>query len=1119
MTEQVRDHAQRARAISPAESFIVQAPAGSGKTELLIRRYLRLLATVDEPEEILAITFTLKAAAEMRGRVLSALEQARIGAEPADESARLTQELAAAALRRDGQRGWELAENPVRLRIQTIDALCARLTRQMPVLSRLGAQPETVEDARPHYLAAAAATLAELEEGNGWSDAIAVLLGYLDNDLPKIRDLIAELLARRDQWLAHVSSPDRRALEAALARLVESTLAAARAAIPGTAGAELAALLRYAAENSGASGQPRDLPPAHADDLPAWQAVAAFLLTGNGDWRKVATSKLGFPGKGSGPGAADRAAWKERYAALLASLSGEEILRRRLIEVRDLPPPRYADADWRVVEALCRLLTFADAQLTVQFAEHNRIDFTGITRAAIAALGADDAPTDLALNLDFAIRHVLVDEFQDISAQQYRLLERLTAGWTAGDARTLFLVGDPMQSIYGFREAEVGLFLDTWQRGRLGQVALAQLEITVNLRSSRGLVEWVNDTFRQILPAAPDPARGAVHHAPADPYHDGGADAAVTVHALHAGSAQEEGEAALVAEIVRAAAGPGRTVAVLVRNRPALEAIVPRLKREGLRFRAVEIESLGQRPAIQDLLALTRALCHAADHVAWFALLRAPWCGLTLDDLLALSGDRGPLTLWECLHAPDRLARLSAPGRAAAERVRAVLAGIFLERGRRRFRRWVESAWLRLGGPATVAGETDLDNVRACFDLLDELDAAGDPENVDQLTRHVAELYAAADTGAGDALQIMTIHKAKGLEFDVVIVPGLERLSRRDPPKLLRWAQRVGADGGRDLLLAPIRESGAETSPIYEFLKSLEDEKQAHEEARLLYVAATRARQHLHLVGAARMSEDGTPAAPHPRSLLSRLWPAVHGEFMRTFAGGVEDAGAGSPAVQTQRGLRRLPADWVMPEPEAAPARFPPPLVQAPPPGTDIEFEWAGRTIQHVGTAFHQCVRLLAGEPDPARARSLRRIHETLLRDLGVPAPELPAAADDVETALLNLIDDARGRWLLDPAHAEAREEYSLSGLHQGQLVSVVLDRTFVAEDGTRWIVDYKTSRHEGPDLDAFLDREQSRYREQLERYAALMRGMDERPIRLGLYFPLLRGWREWAPEHAGTAG
>ncbi|HEY7840511.1 MAG TPA: 3'-5' exonuclease, partial [Gammaproteobacteria bacterium] len=845
--------------------------------------------------------------------------------------------------------------------------------------------------------------------------------------------------------------------------------------------------------------------------LPDWQAIADFLLTQKAEWRKTATAELGIPAAGRGPGAKERKAWKDRYAALLAGLSDRDDLRRGLAEVRGLPPRAYSDGDWRVVEALCRLLTLADAQLTVQFAEHNRIDFTGITRAAIAALGTDDAPTDLALSLDFAIRHVLVDEFQDISAQQYRLIERLTAGWTPGDRRTLFLVGDPMQSIYGFREAEVGLFLETWRRGRLGQVTLNPLGITVNFRSRRGIVDWVNDTFRQVLPPRSDAPRGAVEYAPAVPFHDI-AGGIVRVHALAAGPGSVAAEAALVAGIIRdsVAAGSARRIAVLVRNRSALEAIVPRLKREGLRFRAVEIEALGHRPAIQDLLALTRALCHAADHVAWFAVLRAPWCGLTLDDLLALAEDRGHLTLWECLHAPERLARMSTAGRRAAERIRGVFAGAFAERGRRRFRRWVESAWLRLGGPAALAEETDIENVRACFDLLDQLDAAGDPENVDRLVRHAGELYAAPDTGAGEELQIMTIHKAKGLEFDVVIVPGLERQRRQDPPALLRWAQRVRADGGRDLLLAPIRESGTAVSPIYDCLKSLDREKQAHEEGRLLYVAATRAKLELHLVGAVDVDSDGAPAEPDARSLLSRLWPAVRKGFAAGLVRAPRLAAEEGSAPEPSGKLRRLSAGWIAPRPEAG-VRVPRPLIQAPPPGTDIEFEWAGRTIQHVGTAFHRCVRLLGGDHDAAHIRSLRPIHGAMLRDLGVPAAEVPAAADDVEIALLNLVGDARGCWLLDPAHAEAREEYSLSGLHHGQLVSVVLDRTFVAEGGTRWIVDYKTSRHEGPDLDAFLDREQSRYREQLERYAALMRGMDARPIRLGLYFPLLKSWREWA--------
>src|SRR5690606_4067103 len=149
------DHEARTRALEPGESFIVQAPAGSGKTELLTQRYLRLLATVNDPEEVIAITFTRKAAAEMQARILRALEQARSAPEPPGGFSRATWRLAAGALERDRERRWDLSDNPRRLRIHTIDSLCARLTRQMPVLSRLGAQPETVEDAMHLYRAAA----------------------------------------------------------------------------------------------------------------------------------------------------------------------------------------------------------------------------------------------------------------------------------------------------------------------------------------------------------------------------------------------------------------------------------------------------------------------------------------------------------------------------------------------------------------------------------------------------------------------------------------------------------------------------------------------------------------------------------------------------------------------------------------------------------------------------------------------------------------------------------------------------------------------------------------------------------------------------------------------------
>src|SRR3990172_11006018 len=214
------DLEERNRALDPSRSVIVQAPAGSGKTELLIQRYLALLATVDAPEEIVAVTFTRKAAGEMRHRVLAALAAtARPETPPAGAHEARTIELARAARARDGERGWQLARNPTRLRVQTIDALCASLTRQMPLLSRFGAAPEIVERAEHLYREAARAAIALVESQQDVATSVERLLAHLDNDVGRLEGLLADMLARRDHWVRHWGKLDRRSLQAALPRL------------------------------------------------------------------------------------------------------------------------------------------------------------------------------------------------------------------------------------------------------------------------------------------------------------------------------------------------------------------------------------------------------------------------------------------------------------------------------------------------------------------------------------------------------------------------------------------------------------------------------------------------------------------------------------------------------------------------------------------------------------------------------------------------------------------------------------------------------------------------------------------------------------------------------------
>jgi len=1105
----IPDLKARQRALEPARSFIVQAPAGSGKTELLIQRYLRLLASVEHPEEILAITFTRKAAGEMRERVLAALADSRAAKAPESEHERTTLVLAAAALERDAAGGWALTENPARLRIQTMDSLCAALTRQMPVLSRFGSQPESIEDADELYLEAARATVALVESDEDVAQDVERLLTHLDNDVARIEALLADMLRRRDHWLRHVPRTERAELEAALQRVRRAALARVRERLSAELRAEWEAVAGYALANL-EKGKLNDT-------IEAWGQLARVLLTAEGAWRRRLTKAEGFPaGKPGEP-------WKERAAALLDALKIHEAFRIALAEMRELPPETYSEGQWELLGTITRLLPRAVGQLKLVFQARGQADFTEVAQGALLALGGPEAPSDLALALDYRIRHLLVDEFQDTSISQYELIGRLTAGWEAGDGRTVFAVGDPMQSIYRFREAEVGLFLRARAAGIAG-VALEPISLAANFRSQAGIVDWVNATFLEVMPEREDIATGSVPYTRSEPTREALPGDAVSVHPFFNGDLA--GEASAVTRIIERARreDPDGKVAILVRNRGHLREIVPALKEAGLRFRAIEIEALGHRPVVQDLLALTRALSHPADRLAWLASLRAPWCGLTLADLDALAGDGARQTVWELMNDEARVAALSADGRARLSRVRAVFGAAIEERSRGSLRERVAGAWFALAGPACVEDATDLEDAEIYFDYLGSHEEAGEVADMAAFEEGLAELYALPDLLADDRLQIMTIHKAKGLEFDTVIVPGLGRAPRSEDARLFLWMEqpRGEGNGAADLLLAPIHETGADQDPIYRWLRKIEAEKEELEAGRQLYVAATRARRRLHLLGDTgfRVDEAGVPQlrAPGERALLRQLWPLVEPLYaqaaQRLVESGAATADDRDAPVLIDQSLRRIASGWQLP---AAPPR----AVWTAPPETaraadEIEFSWVGETARRVGSVVHRWLQRMAEDGlerwDAKRVRTLEKTIADELIASGLAADAVKDAAARVAAILAQTLSAERGGWLLS-ARTAAQSELRLTGVADNGVVNIVMDRTFVDDDGVRWIVDYKTGGHEGADIDAFLDREQERYCPQLERYAALMRALDDRPIRLGLYFPLLNGWREWTPS------
>lgn len=1114
------DAANRIAAINPRQSFIIEAPAGAGKTELLTQRFLALLATVNDPEEIIALTFTNKAAAEMRHRVVSSLKRAAAGVAPTEAHKFITYELGKEVLRRDAEREWHLLEHAGRLQITTLDALCGKLARQMPLLSRLGSQPAIVTDPEPHYARAVQATLQAVEGDNWQAESIARVISYLGGDTQRFQSLMKAMLASRDQWLRHTRTGiDLTAAEDVLTALISPDLRRLFDVVPYFLQQELMPIARHAASlalTAQANGKELGKAELHVtalenwdtfleadpQDLTRWRGLAELLVTQEGKLRSRLPSIPGFSASVQG----------KKLKTLLAE-NFSEMAAPVLHRVRELPSPAYTQNESRLIEDLLEVLQVAVGHLWLSFKAAGEVDFTEMAQNALLALGGEDAPSDLQLQLDYRISHLLVDEFQDTSPTQVELLRKLTAEWSHQDGRTLFLVGDPMQSIYRFRKADVGLFLKIKQNG-LGNIPLHARNLYRNNRSHEELVDWGNQVFAGVFSGCNDFHRGAVRFSPAKATKGPHPHAGVTWHPIIdtaddvSDSENEEMETAAeqearaVIDIVRRsqAENPQGTIAILVRARSHLSALIGALRKHEpvLMFQAVEIEELADRQVIQDLLSLTHALLHRGDRTHWLAILRAPWCGLLLEDMHRLVADDHRSTVWALMHQESRVQTLSADGQVRLAHVRDVLTEAIAHQGRQRIRRWVEGTWQNLGGPLCLTSEADLLDAQAFFEVVDRLDGNG-ALDLHRLAVEVSKMYAAPNPNASPKLQIMTIHKSKGLEFDTVILPGLHRKPPSEDRKLLLWDEVLDSNGQEQLVVAPMPTTthGAKISEPCKFdlLQQFETERALNELQRVLYVAITRAKRTLHLLGCTKVDFKQNPASlkpPAKGSLLSLLWHVGESEFAETYQQMLEHE---ESITKISNEIQKLiPAEFnhllvrlAHPKrPQAQNDLQGSPQNTEPTPLFDMENydevadmdQWSA----DVGTLIHRYLEIIARDGldgwSVERVQSLHCVMERWLSQKGHSLEKAHSGATKVVEHMSTTLMSDRGRWLLGP-HEDAGCEVAFTTVENGEFRGHIIDRMFV-ENGVRWIVDYKTTSQE------VTDQQLVTYGEQLNRYRKL---------------------------------
>lgn len=1123
------------------QSFIVEAPAGAGKTELLTQRYLKLLAVVNEPEEIVALTFSNKATAEMRNRILHSLESAQLQTIETAPHKQVTRKLAISALNRSHELGWHLLTQPARLRIMTIDALCSSLARQMPLLSRFGGQPMVSDHAEAHYVEAARRAMAGVLQENTADGVVATALRYMDNNAAKLGDLIAKMLAKRDQWLPQVGTHTQLNndgiavhIEDALQHLIEQDLQIAVDIFTPAIQANLIPTAHFAAQHLDTHHAMNvllnwDLPlEASMMDLPLWQAVAELLLTKDGNLRKRLTVAEGFPAGDAQNTKEEKAFFKQQKEDFF-ELTAQYPLLEKLALVRKLPDIAKIADNADTILAISKLLQVATAHLWGVFQGANEVDFVEIAQCARLALGGADSTqsvTDLALKLDYQIKHLLIDEFQDTSPTQKRLIEQLIQGWDSGDGRTLFCVGDPMQSIYRFRKADVSLFLQASTDG-IGQLPLAPLRLSRNNRSQPAVIEWINQAFSNVFPMFDNMAAGAISYRAFIATKPAIADEGVTVHPIiyQADSESDSAkavEARYVAELIQQEKknNNAHKIAVLVRSRGHLRNLVSEIRRNHptLTFQAVEIEELRNRQTVQDVLSLTYALLHRADRVHWLSILRAPWCGLMLEDLHKLCANNQHATIWQLMQDNVRLATLSADGQTRLHHVKAVLSDALQNQGRMPLRRWLESTWLILGGAACLVEAGDIRDIQAYFDLVDKLSQVGSLD-FSMLETTMKKLYAEPDSNANDSLQFLTIHKSKGLEFDVVILPALNRPPRGSDAQLLLW-EEVQLAGKTQLIAAPfVTKKKDAPSSVYQYLQDLDNTRDLNESARLLYVAATRAVKKLHLIATVKSNKEDE-IKPVKKSFLELLWPKVAADFSNALALKNETQSALIEVTNTEN-------------PPLALADFVPKLIRLVQPKiplllqnsyaiinahhkknsahnghtSDENMQNIGRNLSmDSGTLAHHYMEIFSSSDlaqwSNENLAGLKPAMVQWLNQHGHDEKLAVSAANQVLNALQITLMSPDGQWILK-SHNEAQSEISINKINllekeifKSEIDNHRIDRTFIA-DGIRWIVDYKLTKN---DEKINLEQAAEGHRPQLTRYADLFKN-EGLPIQKAVLF------------------
>ncbi|MDD5153273.1 MAG: UvrD-helicase domain-containing protein, partial [Desulfovibrionales bacterium] len=1019
-----------------------------------------------------------------------------------------------------------LLKSPDGLRIMTFHSFCLLLIRQSPWEAQVPfdavvARDEDQGDLLTEAVRNTQQQIFALPPDDPLRQALKQRLLHMNTNWPALEAELRQLIARRDllaELITEVKAvPDKdrlaRALAGRLSAFISYRLAELRSSFPATElGANWSFLQAHLHENNPSSPPPASIPGSAWDDLPNWLVIANLCLTKDGKPRKQFRITDGFCKNFGGT----------HWAECIKSLP--ERVASQLRSLRELPLP---DTPLTDPEALFDLILMVGKTMQAYNALCRRrgvMDYVELELAALRALGGEDTPADLQLLLDRKIQHILVDEFQDTSRNQWHLLQHLCAGWQPGDGRTVFIVGDPKQSIYGFRKAEVSIFMEAREGIPIpgqGYLKLTPVNLTTNFRSCAGLIDFTNEVFGQTVMARPDEEADEVPYQaflPA-PGKEGRGRIVLATFTKNDGSPNEARfrEAGwLAGEVKRISANcDGKTIGILLPARTYLAAYLKALTGEGLQVQVQEGILLKERPEVVDMYSLALALVRPHDDLAWTSLLRSAWCWVGLDILYEVSRQNG--ISWS-----QKIERFkhSAVAPEALKNLWESIAFYSPQIGRRPLTEVVGTIWESVNGPVTVCarfGPAGVENCRRFLKILTDAESGIPEETLSRLNLLLETAYAPPDPlSVRSPVQIMTVHRAKGLEFDAVFLPYLDwnplgGSGKDSPPYLL---ERLPGSAGEHLIaLSPDRRFKKEDK-TYNLLKDIRKRRQLAESKRLFYVAATRAKKELYLSGLVTERDGESSATKNSflSYLLAHTGLKAKVEYLPDPV--LSATGVAAPAISIKSEV---------PEPISfIPERLPYQVISPSSLKGEMPLRESGSNTHpreisdyHLarGTVIHRLFEHLATKG--TGLPSERAVAAAMLAE-GVDKHTSQGSAKGILAEVEACLKEEFCAYILRPDHPFAASEWMIEdqpvvdapGRETGTVRSGIIDR--VVFDGDYWwLVDYKTTPlSSGIGLEEFLKEQGMLYRGQLLSYREMLaqqRQIDPVEIRLILYFTAIQ--------------